>query len=865
MNKKVKKRMIFARWLLSKCSDYSDMFEISADFDAEYLEILTLKGRFRAWLWYWLQTINAVANYYTMKISGSGRMFINYFKIALRNVKRYKAYSTINIMGLAIGLACCILILLWVQDELKFDKFNENIDRLYRVVTVKTTNGQLQFADRKTSYPVADAFVDEFPEIVNAARFLITSQKTLKYENRLFNENALVMVDPALLELFTFRFLAGSGENALNEKNSIILTESMAIKYFGSEDPIGKVITVDNKYGLTVTGVIGDIPHNSHFKGYDNIEFLVSFSFNSNYSDDTGGWDSFYLKTYVLLEDNADPDGINDKLTGYLNKKQESMSEYDFYLQSVRDMNFYTITGELTGMKNVYIFILLGGLILLAACINYMNLSTAFSFNRAKEIGLRKVVGAKKAGLIKQFLSESVIYSLIAMIISMFLVKIFLPYYNALTGKLLTFDMFDIIMNMPVIVILAAAAGIVSGSYPAFFLSSFQPVKVLNKLQFTGLGKFRFRKILVISQFTVSTALLIGTFIIYEQSEYFLNEDIGYNDSNVICFNKKDTGDISRYDSFRSEIISNPGIAKVSAASIVPGFSTSYASSNISWEGKDPENKTVFQGFFVDYGFIETLEMRMISGEPFSRKKNQEDADYIIINKRAAEETGFDDPIGRSITFLGNTWTIVGIAENYPVFSLKYGDYPLVMILNRARSRMVYIKTTASETGYADTINNIEESWAKFYPEYPFEYFYLDDRNNNIYESERKMGRVFGYFSFLSIFICCLGIYGLMSFMVQQKSKELSIRKVMGAKKSALMMILSKESLKCAMIANIAAWPLSWFLLDKWLQNYANRIELQWGVFITAGIIIIILSFLPVVSRIFSAVRSNPVKSLRYE
>ncbi|MFC1564722.1 ABC transporter permease [candidate division KSB1 bacterium] len=864
MKEKIKNRMIFARWLLSKCSEYSDMFEISADFDAEYLEISTQKGRFRAWLWYWLQTINAVVIYYSTQISGSGKMFNNYVKIAFRNIKRYKAYSAINIMGLAIGLACCILILLWVKDELEFDRFNKNIDRLYRVVTVKTANGQLQFADRKTSYPVADAFVDEFPEVVNAARFLITSQKTLKYGDRLFNENALVMVDPAFLELFTFRFLAGSGVNALSEKNSIIFTESMAEKYFGSEDPIGKIITVDNRYDLTVTGVIEDIPTNTHFRGYDKIEFLAPFSFNSNYTDNFGGWDSFYLKTYVLLGDNADKDVINNKLTGYLSKKQQSISEYDFFLQPVKDINFYTITGELTGMVNVYIFILLGGLILLAACINYMNLSTAFSFNRAKEIGLRKVVGAKKSGIIKQFLSESVIYSLIAMVISVLLVKLFLPYYNSLTGKPITFGIMDIVKNMPVIILMAAAAGIISGSYPAFFLSSFMPVKVLNKQQTTGLSKFRLRKILVVSQFTVSTVLLIGTFIIFEQFDYFLNKDIGYTDDNVICFNKKDRGDVARYDSFRNEILLDPNIVKVSAASVVPGFSTSYASSNILWEGKDPENRTVFQGFFVDYDFIETLEMRMVRGESFSREKNREDADYIIINKRAEDEIGFDDPIGKSLSFMGVTWTIIGVAENYPVFSLKSGDYPLIMILNRARSGMVYTKT-AQGTGSSDTIDFIERSWAKFYADYPFEYFYLDDRNENIYESEKKMGRIFGYFSFLSIFICCLGIYGLMSFMVQQKSKELSIRKILGAKKSVLMIILSKESIKCAVIANMIAWPLSWFLLDKWLQNYANHIEIQWNIFLTAGIIIIILSFLPVVSRIFSAVISNPVNSLRYE
>ncbi|MCP4724147.1 MAG: FtsX-like permease family protein, partial [bacterium] len=655
MSREPNNKMIIARWLLSKCSVYSDMFEMSTDLDAEYLEILAEKGRFRAWLWYWLQTLHAVMFYFSMKINGSGRMYKNYFKIALRNIKRYKAYSIINIMGLAIGLACCILILLWVQDELQFDRFNEKIDRLYRVVTVKTINEQLQFADRKSSYPVADAFVDEFPEIVNSARFLITGQKTLKYEDRMFNENAIVMVSPAMLDLFTFKFIAGSGNNALSEKNSIILTESMSDKYFGAEDPIGKVLTVDNKFSLTVTGVVKDIPQNSHFSGYDKIDFLVPFSFYTNYSDDMRGWDSFYLKTYVLLDENADRDEMNRKLTGYLGEKQEEQTNYDFFLQPVKDINFYTINGELTGMMNVYIFILLGGLILLAACINYMNLSTAFSFKRAKEIGLRKVVGAKKAGLIKQFLSESVIYSLLAMIISLFLVRLFLPYYNTITGKAITFEVFEIFSNMPGIILLAAAAGIISGSYPAFFLSSFQPVKVLNKTQNTGLSKFRLRKILVISQFTVSTALLISTFIIYDQFDYFLNEDIGYNDNNVICFNKKDSGDVSRFDSFRSEILLNPEITKVSAASVVPGFSTSYATSNVKWEGKDPNNKTVFQGFFVDYEFIETLELRMNSGESFSREKTQEDADYIVINKRAAEEIGFDDPVGRTIEFMGST------------------------------------------------------------------------------------------------------------------------------------------------------------------------------------------------------------------
>ncbi len=783
-------------------------------------------------------------------------MFKNYLKIAFRNLFRQKVYSFINLAGLAIGMASCILILLWVTDELSYDRFYQNADRLYRVTDhEKYTNGEeVNFSMNPAD--LAPTLLAEYPEIENVARLRRVGSVVIQYGEKSFSEENLAGADPAFLKMFTMPFIEGDAAQALSGPSSVVISQKMAQKFFAGENPIGKTIRIDDRLDFQVTGVMQDIPSNSHLK----IDFLVPFPALKEFGYPVEGWESWAFTTYVLLQKNADYHLVAQKITNTI-KQHQKESIATLSLQPVTDIHLRSGTmwgiGGTGDIKYVYVFTIIAGFILLLACINFMNLATARAGNRAKEVGLRKVVGAQRRELINQFFSESILYAVIALALSILIAMEFLPLFNSLSGKNLHFGIHNSRTIFLFLAGISVITGMVAGSYPALFLSSFRPVKVLKGKLGTGARGSLFRKLLVSFQFLLTIVLIISTIVVNRQLHFIKDQKLGFDKDRVLCI--KLQGDLNKKAEFiKSELKKDGDVEDVSGVSYPP---SQIRRSTIirEWEGRNTDDQFLMYLLSADLDFAKTMQIQMAEGRYFSSKISTDTSQGIIINEAAARAMGMKSPLGKEI--FGSR--IIGVIKDFHFASLRSKIGPLVIYYDPREIRYLLVKMNPGNL--SASVQSIEKDWHNILPGFPFDYNFLDDQINELYHSEQQVGKVINTFSILALFVACLGLFGLASFTAEQRTKEIGIRKILGATVGGIILLLSKEFTRYVLLANIVAWPLAWFAASKWLNTFAYRIEISWWFFLLAGGMALLIAILTVVTQAVKAATANPIDSLRYE
>jgi len=830
------------------------------DIEEEYTFRRAQLGRNNANLWLWLQALRSVPGAICFSLTWSFIMFKNYLKITTRILVKYKGFSFINIAGLAIGMACCLFISLWVLDELSYDRFNEHADRLYRVIVNNYYSGN-QHKGVVTPAPLARTLKADFPEIIESARFRYLPTMLVKHRENAFYETDIVTTDPSFFSMFTFPFIKGSSNTALNDPNSVVISRDIAEKYFGTEEPVGKTLILDNSLEYNVSGVIENVPSNSHVQ----YEIVIPWSYMHRmkwYRDDY--WDSRFLHTYVLLHESASAQDVNEKIK-MLIKEHVEQSATELELQPVPDIHLFSVFYGDTGPGDiiyVYIFSIIALIVLLIACINFMNLSTARSSNRAKEIGLRKVVGAQKSHVIRQFYGESFIMAFFALILAVIVVQVLLPQFNTLSGKQLTLINASYAGSLIIgLIVVTLLTGIVAGSYPALYLSTFTPAAVLRGSQPGGVKSTMFRKILVVLQFSLSIFLIIGTLVVYSQLHYMKNMKLGWDKNQLLYINMR--GNISlKYSALKDEFLKGPGILSVSASQSLPsGFGNS--STNINWEGKDP-NLTLSVYFNCsDYDFVNTMKIDMAEGRPFSRDFPSDTVNAVLINEEFKRIMGVESAVSTPLWFAYERKNVVGVMKDFQMQSAREKIEPVIFLLSG--DSIHYILIRISPENVQSTLSYIESTWHRVLPDYPIEYRFFDERFDSLYRAESRMGTLLGYFTILAVFIACLGLFGLTSFTTEQRTREIGIRKVFGAGALNITYQLCTEFVKLVLIANVIAWPAAYLIMNNWLAGFEHRVGLNASIFLVSGIVTVIIAILAVGNRTIKAARANPADSLRHE
>ncbi len=785
-------------------------------------------------------------------------MLYNYLIIALRGLRKSKAFSLINLLGLAVGMATSILLLLWVQDELSFDNFHPDGEHVYRVVAQwQMSNETRDYAT--TPAPLAATLKGDIPDIRDVVRLHGGQQMLLTYRDKNFDETGGLYADPALLRMLGFPLLKGNPQTALRDPHSIVLTEALARKYFGSENALGKLIRINNKLNFTVTGVMRDVPPNSHLR----FSYVVPFELmKQNGSDLDNNWEDYNYTTYVQLHPGPSAAGVEAKIAALFKRRSPNMKGR-FYLEPLQRIYLHSkVQGDNArhgDAQSVYILSAVAIFILLIASINYMNLATARSARRAKEVGLRKVAGAHRGQLVGQFLGESVLLACLALGVALVLVWVLLPVYNDITEKQLSLDL---LLGKAALGLLAIAVctGLVSGSYPALMLSAFQPVQVLKGTVSPSRGGATFRRGLVVVQFTLSILLIISTLVIYRQMQYVRGKNLGFEKENVLSFALR--GDLDkRYESIRGELLRQPGVVAVTSAS---QDLTSVASSTGGgdWEGKAPGAQIILNQLSVDRDFTDAFNLRMVAGRGFSRQYATDSAAFIV-NEVAVKQMGLESPVGTRFSVHGVKGTIVGVAKNFHFKSMHEPIEPMLLFVSPNWRSQVYVKV---KPGYeAGAVAACEKVWKAFNPSYPFAYRFLDENFDRMYRTEQRTSRLFNYFSGIAIFIACLGLFGLAAYSAEQRVREIGIRKVLGASVSSLVTLLSQEFVVLVTVSFLLAVPLGWYLMEGWLSDFAYRIRLRWWIFALAGGLALLIALLTVSFQSVKAALANPVKSLRSE
>ena len=802
-------------------------------------------------------------------------MFTHYLKIVLRSLWKYKGFSAINIFGLAIGMACSLLIFLYVRDERSYDKYHPDAGNIHRVVKDFINDDGSRIPDATSPAALAPAMQREIPEVVHITRILPDWGGTwlVKFGDKKITENKLWRVDSSFFDVFKFEFIKGDAKSALKDTRSIVLTETAARRHFGKQDPVGKIIDVQPIGEMMVSGVIEDVPPNSHF----HFDFLVSFRQLQGNPD--ANWGQYNYYTYVKVKDGTNIAGFTKKIQGVYERNQEERFSV-FYTQPVTDIHLKSnLKWELEPNSDetyVYVFTVIGLFILLIAAINYINLSTAKSSIRAKEIGIRKVAGAVRPALISQFLLESVVTSFIAAIIAICIAQLILPMVNGITQKNL-----EIIGNPSILgymLLAALVVGLIAGIFPALYLSSFKPIMVLKGFKMNERGVLNLRKSLVVVQFTISTALIIGAVIIAQQIRFIQSAKLGWNKEQVVVIKNAFVLSPSDRSAFLNKIKQYPGIEKAATSSIIlgEGFSTS----RMSPKGSDKEQQVNFSSVGFDYLDVVGIEMK--EGRGFSEKfpadtlnngipggPLEQNIGGIVVNETAVKDLSLGSPaIGKQLLW-GNDGdtsyyvTVIGVTKDFHFRSLRNEIKPFAFISTPSQQGNFTVKL--STDNIQGTLTQLEKTWNEFGAERPFEYVFLDENFARLYASEDRFQKVFISLVILGIFIACLGLLGLATYAAEQRIKEIGIRKTLGASVMSVVGLLSKDFLKLVLIALVIAVPIAWYAMNRWLEDFHYRINIQWWVFALSGIIAIIIALATISLQTIRAARSNPVESLRME
>jgi len=782
-------------------------------------------------------------------------MFKNYLKVAIRNLRRYKGYSFINIFGLSIGMTVCILILLWVQDELSFDRFHEKADHIYRVgLSEKTGNKTGHWIVQAPA--LAPAMKTEFPEVIHSARFKPMPKRVIQYRNKRFYEDRFVFADQAFLEMFSFTLLRGVTNQALKEPSSILITKQMAKKYFDDEDPLGKILRIDNRLNLKVTGILNNIPSNSHLQ----FDLMVPFQLLKEYNRDIQGWRTWAYRTFVLLKNGTDIQKLTKKINGLL-KKHNPETKISLWLQPLDRIHLYSSyingDGSQGDIRFVTIFSMIAIFVLLMACINFMNLTTARSSTRAREVGMRKVAGARRREIIKQFFGESIFFSFVSLFFALALVSFLLPFFNSIAAKQLTFD----ILNHPGIILgilfITLFTGIVSGTYPAFFLASFQPVQVLKGKKISGSKGAFFRRLLVVFQFCLTIVLIIGTGINHQQMTFIKNQRLGFDKDHIVFVPLK--GDLNhRIEALKQEWLGHPDI--ISATAVSNPDNTYHQSFLLEeWEGRQTEDGFILGVAYVDHDFLKTFNIKMKSGRFYTQNFSPDTNKGVVVNETAVKAMGMKDPLGKRI---GDS-TIMGVIKDFHNQSLHGAITPMELDYSQAKCRYICIKISGKNI--ERTIANLEKTWNRFTPAFPFQFRFLDDHINSLYRTDRRIGKIFNIFTLIAICIAFLGLFGLASFLTEQRTKEIGIRKTLGASVSNIILLLSSQFTRWVLVANVIAWPVAYIFMNKILQNYAYRTTISIWIFLASGLLSLLIALFSISYQSIKASLANPVEALRYE
>ncbi|MFC1492691.1 ABC transporter permease [candidate division KSB1 bacterium] len=824
---------------------------IIGDFVEEYNDMRTESGLFSARLWFWVQLLKATPSLFSLTTFRSIMMLKNYLKITFRNFRRHKGYSLINILGLATGMASCMLILLWVFDELSYDQFHENADTLYTLYDKKVMNNGTENYSITHPFPVREALMESYPEIDKVTRSYM-SYVQISHDKKSFSANGLI-VDPSYLEIFTFPLISGDKTKVLNEPNAIVLTEETAGKLFGEKNPVGETVTIQGLSDMIVTGVIQDIQENSTI----TFDFLVSTVMGDDLPVATN-WGTSTWNIYLTLVENITEEDAEKKIRNLYVERDQGGSSL-LYLQPFTKTHLYSLGGG-GPILYIYIFSAVAAVVLLIASINFMNLTTARSINRAKEVGMRKVSGARTGDLFRQFMGESTVFSLTAFIISVGLVILMLPLFNEYTAKDLDLSALLTMKTTFSFICVSLFTGLVSGLYPALFLSSFKPARVLKSAISPKSTGDLLRKSLVIVQFSLSILLIISSIIIYNQLDFMRNKDLGLEKKNIICLYMN--GDFeANHDVIKNELLSNPDIVNITRTYYPPTY-RNLGTGGADWEGKSPDQKVSLDLAMIDFDYAETMGLKVKEGRFFSKEYSKDELGAVL-NEAAVKEMGFDYPIGMNFSWNTRDYKIIGVVEDYHYYTQKDEIRPQVMLVTPQWYQYYLIKVRPEKT--SETITFLENKWNELCSDYDFYYYFLEDRLNGLYRGEERISNIFKAFTFLAIFISCLGLFGLASYTAEQKTKEIGIRKALGSSISKIVILLSREFTKYVFIANLFAWPIAWFISRQWLQNYAYRIQPEISFYLVSGTLALLIAIATISYQTIKAARRNPVDSLRYE
>ncbi|MDX9769114.1 MAG: ABC transporter permease [Tenuifilaceae bacterium] len=804
-------------------------------------------------------------------------MLKNYLKTAYRNIIREKYYTMTNIVGLAVGIACCVLILLFINHESSYDNYHTKADRLYRLY-IDGKFGDNLIGSSKTSAPIKDAFEHEIAEIEQVTRLMESIRPVVRKDEDSFIEENFFYADSNFFSTFTVEVIEGNPKTVLSKPNCMVITREMAKKYFGDENPIGKSLTV-NSYEIEITGITEKMPSNSHFQ-YNFLASLTTMGVDSWQS-----WLTSNLYTYVLLKPGVNPNDIYPKFHNMAYKYvgpevQQAMgidletfekmgNSYGFFLEAVPDIHLYSnLDHQISAGGNIayiYFFSTIALFILAIACINYMNLATAKYSNRAKEVGIRKVVGSGRKKLIIQFLFESIIVCLIAVLIAMTAIEIVLPQFNYLTGKDLSLSYFDNWFILPAFIVFGTFVGILSGIYPAFFMSSFKPIVVLKGQLNSSMSSSQFRGVLVVVQFAITIALFVSTFVVTQQLNFFKSKDLGFSKEGVVVLKRTHTlGD--KYGAFREELLSSPDIIDASFCDALPGYS--YNGTTVSVEGK-PSEEMVQTGIVrADENYIHTLGIQLVDGRYLSSNFST-DRESIVINQKMASMAGLSEPLGKRLLipyFNGDKvtpGTIVGVMPDIYFESLHKETKPMVYALSSGADWLMAIRFR--KDNITNSLKHIESKWKEFNPNQPFLYSFLNSDLEKLYKEEERTSKIFSLFSILAIFIACLGLLGMASFAAEKRTKEIGVRKVLGAENKSIFILLSKQVIMLVIYAALFASPIAWFVMKNWLNNFAHRIDIAPWMFFASIFIAFAIALLTISYQAIKAATANPIRSLKYE
>jgi putative ABC transport system permease protein len=810
-------------------------------------------------------------------------MFRSFFIVAFRNITRQKAYAIINILGLAIGLACSILIVLFITHELSYDKFHEKGDRIYRLY-LDGKIGEQELKSAWTAVPTAPAFLEEFPELEDACRMEKWSEQIVRYEEKTFQEDNVLFADSTFFNIFSFNLLRGDPDNVLKEPNTVVISDEMANKYFGNEDPVDKVLKfyADTTH-YRVTGVMEKMPENSHIYG----DFVVSY-YSIPWKINRTEWTSNNLFTYFLMKEGASVEALQEKIDPVsrkyigpeidvflgisLDEWLEQGNRYGLYLQPLKDIHLNTdIVGGMkpvNDIKYIYLFSLIAVFILLIAAINFMNLATARSAQRSREVGMRKVVGSGRNLLIRQFLTESLIMAFISLVVAIVLVELLITPYNNLVRLNLSIDYFGVWYTIPALIGLALVVGLTSGSYPAFMLSSFKPVSVLTGKLEAGVKSGWLRRILVVVQFGISVFIIIGTIVIYQQLSYMLKKDLGFYKEQLLVIQQFSDIGVDHIFTFKEEISKIPGVISSASSTMVPGHTNN--NNGYLIEGRSTDNVVLMNTNWVDYDYIGTYGIDISEGR-FFKPGMASDSGAVVVNQSAIRSFNLKEPLTKRFiqpTEEGATQfrQIIGVVNDFHYMSLHNDIEPYVFIL-RARdwTWVPFLTIRFDPQNVQSTLREVEKVWDEFSHGQPFQYFFLDDDFATRYAEEERTRTIFTIFAILAIFIAALGLFGMAAFTTEQRTKEIGVRKVMGASIPKIVMLISRETVILVGIATVIACPVAFYFARNWLIDFHFRIDLGVLPFVLAFLFALALALVTVSFQTVSAALKNPAESLRYE